>query len=92
LTWFLKLIEFVVHNDFHVTHGIFPLFDGFQVQDMEKPLHATGVTNGDSENATTTNGDSTANGDKSILATAVDAAKSATSAITNGLNGLKVAN
>jgi methylenetetrahydrofolate reductase (NADPH) len=87
----LKLIKFAVHNDFHVTHGIFPLFEGLQVQDMEKPLHSTGVTNNDSGSAPTTNGDSTTNGDKSILTTAVDAAKSATAAVTNGLNGLTVA-
>jgi methylenetetrahydrofolate reductase (NADPH) len=88
----LKLIKFVVHNDFHVTHGIFPLFEGLQVPDMEKPLHSTGVINNDSGSAPTTNGDATTNGDKSILATAVDAAKSATSTVTNSLNGLTVAN
>jgi methylenetetrahydrofolate reductase (NADPH) len=89
---FFRLTDFVVHNDFHVTHGIFPLFDGLQVQDMEQPLHSTGLINGDSKNVTTTNDESTTNGEKSILTTTVDAAKSATSAITNGLNGLTVVN
>jgi hypothetical protein len=27
-----------VNNDFHETHGIFPIFDGLQVQDMDKAI------------------------------------------------------
>jgi len=28
-----------VHNDFHQTHGIFPLFDGLEIENIEKPQH-----------------------------------------------------
>ncbi|RDL38849.1 Methylenetetrahydrofolate reductase [Venustampulla echinocandica] len=41
-TWYLVNI---VHNDFHHTHGIFPLFDGLSVEDLEKPFEVAG-TNG----------------------------------------------
>ncbi|KAH6663468.1 putative methylenetetrahydrofolate reductase 1 [Halenospora varia] len=45
--WYLVNI---VHNDFHQTHGLFPLFDGLSVEDIEKPFevpHTNGVeTNG----------------------------------------------
>jgi methylenetetrahydrofolate reductase (NADPH) len=75
-----------VHNDFHVTHGIFSLFDGLKVQDMDKPLHTTGALNGDSNE----NGNTIDIGEKSKVEAASDAVKSAASAITNGLNGLKV--
>ncbi|KAJ9635829.1 methylenetetrahydrofolate reductase (NAD(P)H) met13 [Coniosporium apollinis] len=58
--WYLVNI---VHNDFHEQHGIFPLFEGLEVKDMEKPLHVNGevATNGDApESKPTTNGDRTA--------------------------------
>ncbi|KAF1982609.1 methylenetetrahydrofolate reductase 2 [Aulographum hederae CBS 113979] len=42
-TWYLVNI---VHNDFHVGHGIVPLFDGLSVQDMDKPLHSINGING----------------------------------------------
>jgi methylenetetrahydrofolate reductase (NADPH) len=29
----------LVHNDFHQTHAIFPLFEGLEIKDIEKPLH-----------------------------------------------------
>ncbi|KAF2489404.1 methylenetetrahydrofolate reductase-like protein [Lophium mytilinum] len=47
-TWYLVNI---VHNDFHVPHGIFPLFDGLEVEDMAKPLHSTRVVNGDEKSS-----------------------------------------
>jgi len=28
-----------VHNDFHQTHGIFPLFDGLKVENIEMQQH-----------------------------------------------------
>lgn len=28
-----------VHNDFHETHGLFRLFDGLSVNNMDKPQH-----------------------------------------------------
>lgn len=82
-----------VHNDFHVEHGIFPLFEGLQVANMEKPLHRTGTPT-----PIATNGDAASNGDSGVkdrkpkLDELVDAAKSAASAVTNGLNSLKVSN
>ncbi|KAF2019325.1 methylenetetrahydrofolate reduct [Aaosphaeria arxii CBS 175.79] len=79
-TWWLINI---VNNDFHVKHGIFPLFDGLQVQDMEKPLHPVGHTNSDSGSNGVSNGTSAQDGEKSILGNAVDAARSA---LQNGLN------
>jgi methylenetetrahydrofolate reductase (NADPH) len=33
-----------VHNDFHQTHGLFPLFDGLMVKDLDKPVEATVVS------------------------------------------------
>jgi len=41
-SWYLVNI---VHNDFHQTHGLFPLFDGLSVEDMGKPFEAA-YTNG----------------------------------------------
>jgi methylenetetrahydrofolate reductase (NADPH) len=47
------LILHKVHNDFHATRGIFPLFDGLEVKDLEKPLHSVNIdlpkTNGHHE-------------------------------------------
>ncbi|KAJ4359864.1 methylenetetrahydrofolate reductase (NAD(P)H) met13 [Didymosphaeria variabile] len=81
-TWYLINI---VHNNFQEDNGIFPLFDGLEVTDMEKELHSTGITNGE-----TTDGDSAAssrptNGGKSTLNDLVEAAKSAASTVTNGI-------
>jgi methylenetetrahydrofolate reductase (NADPH) len=48
-----------VHNDFHETHAIFPLFDGLEVDDIEKPLHeikdlpVQTITNGTGHKPTT---------------------------------------
>ncbi|KAF4625932.1 hypothetical protein G7Y89_g12231 [Cudoniella acicularis] len=42
-TWYLVNI---VHNDFHQTHGLFPLFAGLSVEDIDKPFeveHTNGV-------------------------------------------------
>ncbi|KAF2836057.1 methylenetetrahydrofolate reductase 2 [Patellaria atrata CBS 101060] len=39
-TWFLVNI---VHNDFHQTHGIFPIFNGLEVKGIEIPLHSNGI-------------------------------------------------
>jgi len=38
----------IVHNDFHQSHGLFPLFDGLSVENIDKPFEATSapVTNG----------------------------------------------
>ncbi|CAG8960999.1 hypothetical protein HYFRA_00002539 [Hymenoscyphus fraxineus] len=52
-TWYLVNI---VHNDFHQTHGLFPLFDGLAVENLEKPfeVHTNGVeSNGVKTNGTT---------------------------------------
>jgi methylenetetrahydrofolate reductase (NADPH) len=41
----------LVHNDFHQAHGLFPLFDDLEVEDLDKPVevwetNGTGETNG----------------------------------------------
>jgi methylenetetrahydrofolate reductase (NADPH) len=46
-----ELIHVLVHNDFHQTHGLFPLFDGLEVEDLDKPvmigkMNEAGETNG----------------------------------------------
>lgn len=87
-----------MHNDFHNAHGIFPLFDGLQVPDMEKPLHAPGNGAAEPTSETVDNGESKAHGDaskiseKTPITAASDAVKSAASAITNGLSSLTVTN
>lgn len=85
-----------MHNDFHNTHGIFPLFDGLQVQDMEKPLHTVGTTpgtpNGQPKEETNEEADTLKIGEKSKIDIATDTVKSTASAITNGLNSLKLSN
>ncbi|KAF1812067.1 methylenetetrahydrofolate reduct [Eremomyces bilateralis CBS 781.70] len=49
----------IVHNDFRKTEGIFPLFDGLGLQDMEKLIHAVdkGIATVDGVSDTLTNGD-----------------------------------
>lgn len=42
-TWFLVNI---VHNDFHQSHGLFPLFDGLEVEDLDKEFEVVS-TNGE---------------------------------------------
>jgi methylenetetrahydrofolate reductase (NADPH) len=62
-TWYLINI---VHNDFHVENGIFPLFDGLSVPDAEKPFPApkvNGSTNGDAHVNGESNGTTKINGD-----------------------------
>ncbi len=41
----VKLTEAIVHNDFHQTRGLFPLFDGLEVRDMGKAF-GLGLENG----------------------------------------------
>lgn len=43
----------LVHNDFHQTHGLFPLFDGLEVENLEKEVEAIHTnSNGTEERAT----------------------------------------
>ena len=35
----------LVHNDFHQAHGLFPLFDDLEVEDLDKPVEV-GKKNG----------------------------------------------
>ena len=35
----LTQTSLVVHNDFHESHAIFPIFDGLAIKDISKPLH-----------------------------------------------------
>ncbi len=41
-------MQLLVHNDFHQAHGLFPLFDDLEVEDLDKPVEAE-KTNGISE-------------------------------------------
>ena len=99
------LISYPVHNDFHVTRGIFPLFDGLQVQDIDKPLHNACVdlptTNGHHETNGTngtrgtngTNGETKeAHGEEKQNPSLLATAKSAAVEATNGMKGLAVSN
>jgi methylenetetrahydrofolate reductase (NADPH) len=36
-----NLLIDIVHNDFHSTHGIFRLFDGLEVKNMDDPAAVT---------------------------------------------------
>ena len=98
-----SLTHFVVHNDFHESRGIFPIFDGLEVKDMDKPLHnlsadIPGVN--DSEATNGTNGVHDTNGTKSEQAgprkeenpSLIDAAKAAAVEVTNGMTGLAASN
>ncbi|KAH7120824.1 methylenetetrahydrofolate reductase 2 [Dendryphion nanum] len=85
-TWYLVNI---VHNDFHVKRGIYPLFEGLSVPNMDEELHSTGVINGHSEVVSDTNG---AKSDESKTSAIGSVTQTATSAITQGLNSLKVSN
>ncbi|KAJ5052181.1 uncharacterized protein L3040_001940 [Drepanopeziza brunnea f. sp. 'multigermtubi'] len=42
-SWYLVNI---VHNDFHQTHGLFPLFDGMEVKDIDIPFEPLPETKG----------------------------------------------
>lgn len=46
----------LVHNDFHSTHGIFKLFNGLQVADLDDPAKRTKHTNGDDQATAQLNG------------------------------------
>ncbi|CZS92072.1 probable MET13-putative methylene tetrahydrofolate reductase [Rhynchosporium agropyri] len=48
-TWYLVNI---VHNDFHQTHGLFPLFDGLELKDIDVPFSSS-VNGGDANGADT---------------------------------------
>ncbi|KAF1913327.1 methylenetetrahydrofolate reductase-domain-containing protein [Ampelomyces quisqualis] len=98
-TWYLLNI---VHNDFHVTRGIFPIFEGLQVKDIDKPLHNPSVdlpTPTETNGANGTLGTNDSNGEtqeahgeekqnSGLLATA----KAAVADVTNGMKGLVVSN
>lgn len=96
-SWYLLNI---VHNDFHVTNGIFPIFDGLRVENMEAKLDS-GLTpdahNGNSHAETNgTNGNTNSaqpdpkeqKDEKSLLETA----KAAAVEVTNGVKNLAVSN
>lgn len=78
-TWYLVNI---VHNDFHVENGIFALFDGLEVKDLDKELHgsAEGKVNGNGHSIT--NGVAHTNGESKIPDTIVNG--KSTSAVQNG--------
>jgi methylenetetrahydrofolate reductase (NADPH) len=100
-TWYLLNI---VHNDFHVTSGIFPIFDGLKVEGMDKKFD-NGIaadlptTNG---HATTNGTNGTTNGDKTEAQkdpkevkdekSLIETAKAAAVEVTNGIKNLAVSN
>lgn len=70
-TWYLVNI---VHNDFHKSHSIFPLFDGLEVKDMDKVSYANGDhSNGDHSN------------EKPLTTGNHDHENSPTNGVTNGM-------
>lgn len=82
-----------MHNDFHVTSGIFPIFEGLEIKDIDKPLHNPSVdvptTNGhdDSRGTNGTNGETKeAYGNEKQDPTLLHAAQSAAIEVTNGAN------
>ena len=100
-TWYLLNI---VHNDFHVTSGIFPLFDGLKVEGMEKKfesgLTATNGTNGASAGASDGASKGTPNGEAPVTQkdakeqkdeqSLLETAKAAAVEVTNGVKNLAV--
>lgn len=93
------LTVYTVHNDFHVTHGIFPIFDGLQVKDMDKPLHNPSVdlptpteTNGANGTLGTSGETKAAHGEEKQNSGLLATAKSAVVDVTNGMKGLAVSN
>jgi len=104
-TWYLLNI---VHNDFHATRGIFPIFDGLSVKDMEKPLYSLNSelsTTNDHEttNGTDVNGADVSKGANGISSTfpeystkesanIINTAKTSTVDAINGVKNLAVAN
>lgn len=104
-TWYLLNI---VHNDFHVTNGIFPIFQGLEVEGMGKKFENgiiadTPTTNGHTD----TNGtNGTTNGDKPDAPqkdqkeakeakdekSVLETAKAAAIEVTNGVKNLAMSN
>jgi methylenetetrahydrofolate reductase (NADPH) len=41
-------MQILVHNDFHQAHGLFPIFDDLEVEDLDRPVEAE-KSNGTSE-------------------------------------------
>lgn len=85
-----------MHNDFHATRGIFPIFNGLEVKDMDKPLHTPSAdlpnANG-SENVNEANGVNGTNGThKEENPSLIDVAKAAAIEVTNGMKSLAVSN
>ena len=51
------MLTSLVHNDFRQSHGLIPLFDGLEVQEIEKPLHVIKdlpILNGNTPHTSTT--------------------------------------
>ncbi|KAL1640715.1 methylenetetrahydrofolate reductase (NAD(P)H) met13 [Diplodia intermedia] len=76
-TWYLINI---VHNDFHIDNGIFALFDGLEVKDLDKEPHVTAESEVNGHSAI--NGEAHANGESKIPDTVVNG--NSTSAVQNG--------
>jgi methylenetetrahydrofolate reductase (NADPH) len=95
----------LVHNDFQASRGIFPIFDGLEVKDIEKPLHPSNVDLPTADDVTRTNGAHGTNGTNGTNGATKEtrdeekqnpglmaAAKAAAVEVTNGIKGLAVPN
>jgi methylenetetrahydrofolate reductase (NADPH) len=82
-----------VHNDFHATRGIFPIFDGLEVKDMDKPLHKPSADLPNANGSEAVNGTNGVNGThKDESPGLIETAKAAAVEVTNGIKGLAVSN
>ena len=103
-SWYLLNI---VHNDFHVTNGIFPLFDGLKVEGMDKKFDSGITSDAPPTNGhTTSNGTDGTNGSNGTNGTTngttngvhkdekslLETAKAAAVEVTNGVRNLAVSN
>jgi methylenetetrahydrofolate reductase (NADPH) len=90
----------LVHNDFHVEGGIFPIFEGLEVKDLDKPLHSANIdlptangtngTNGTHGTNGTNGSTKEINGEEDQNHGLLAAAKAAVADVTNGIKGLAV--
>lgn len=63
------MLTALVHNDFHVQHGIFPIFNGLEIKNINaEPFKVTEAINGEPvENQKTSQHEAVTNGVHSIL-------------------------
>ena len=92
-----------MHNDFHATRGIFPIFDGLEVKDMDKPLHPPSADLPNANGNEVVNGTNVvhetngANGQQAVphkdeSTSLLGTAKAAAVEVTNGIKDMAVSN